>query len=773
MKLLFDFRSYQISKYRGVGRYILSLAESIVDIEDVELSVLYSSELAPMDLNKTFLNKVTTYCYENFSNYKIDGKFDFFIKGNFFEKTKDISYIFPLQVLTVCKDIVGINYDLIPLIFAGDYLCNAIKIEQYLSWLTYLNYASHIFCISECTKKDSIKYLHRPSTDFTTIYGGADSKKFKSKNSDKEYNSQERTNNIVFIAGADKRKNYHGATRAFAQAYETGQLPNDAKLYLICNVNNSFIKDVEKELKNYKAKIGEQVIITGFISDEDVVNLLSNARASIFASFYEGLGLPILESYIAGTPCFASNLSSTKEFINEESGFNPYNNEEFTNIIIKIYKDEDFLKQSLNYGRSIVKNFNWNNSATIMIQKLKELKSVNKQREQSEKIAVFTILPPETSGIAPYSYKLFTIEQEKYDVFSNISSEFNYKNLLLGEQVKNIYPLDMFEYFNFKVHYKQKLFVLGNSYHHKEILKTAINTQKDNNRCLYLHEAFILDAFFALFNYKFEDCKKFIKYWYPEANNEITNFADLYKTANEKIIFGIRPLINLTGIRHIIVNNETCKNLIKQELSENEFAKLKIEVLFHPVEKYLNIKHINLKDTNSQVVIGSFGAPNYRKMTDKIIEAVKLLNTKFPKKFKLVLAGYLVRDFLNKNKLDYDFIQAFNAPKDEDLLAIMNSVDLSIQLRADLHGETSGCICQLLGLKQKVLTNKGFVSEEYAKYCAEIIDNNITTKDLANKIEWLISKDLKLDFEKVIRDFSYESLSQKIYSNLKNENDSK
>ena len=56
-----------------------------------------------------------------------------------------------------------------------------------------------------------------------------------------------------------------------------------------------------------------RISTTGFVSDYDKYRLLVGAEATVFPSFFEGFGLPVLESLSVGTPCVASFSSSIPE----------------------------------------------------------------------------------------------------------------------------------------------------------------------------------------------------------------------------------------------------------------------------------------------------------------------------------------------------------------------------------------------------------------------------------------------------------------------------
>ncbi len=68
---------------------------------------------------------------------------------------------------------------------------------------------------------------------------------------------------------------------------------------------------------------GTDVILTGFVSDQTLGRLFAGCMATVFPSLYEGLGLPVLESYAFGKPALASDSSSLRELVPEPCRFDP------------------------------------------------------------------------------------------------------------------------------------------------------------------------------------------------------------------------------------------------------------------------------------------------------------------------------------------------------------------------------------------------------------------------------------------------------------------
>jgi alpha-1,3-rhamnosyl/mannosyltransferase len=116
----------------------------------------------------------------------------------------------------------------------------------------------------------------------------------------------------------------------------------------------------------------DSVKILEYIPDSELASLISKSRASIFPPYLEGLGLPILESYAAGTPCFTANTSSTKEFADKESLFNPFDINDIADAFAKIYTDDALCKRNLEYGKKILKGLSAENIIRKILNKLHE-----------------------------------------------------------------------------------------------------------------------------------------------------------------------------------------------------------------------------------------------------------------------------------------------------------------------------------------------------------------------------------------------------------------
>lgn len=101
------------------------------------------------------------------------------------------------------------------------------------------------------------------------------------------------------IGGTSPHKNTEGCIEAFLAS---GLTEN----YMIVS---GMSEDSDLAIK-YRSN---NIIFTGWISDELVATYYRNALAVVFPSFCEGYGLPIIEAFTYGSPLITSNLNPMKE----------------------------------------------------------------------------------------------------------------------------------------------------------------------------------------------------------------------------------------------------------------------------------------------------------------------------------------------------------------------------------------------------------------------------------------------------------------------------
>ncbi|MGV3561018.1 glycosyltransferase family 4 protein [Larkinella arboricola] len=160
---------------------------------------------------------------------------------------------------------------------------------------------------------------------------------------------------ILAVSSLDPRKNFKGLIQAFQQA----KFP-DTKLVIVGAAHKVFADSGLKEL----IENDPSIIFTGYLSDEQLVNLYQHALFFAYPSFFEGFGIPPLEAMSCGCPTLVSDTTSLPEVCGDASVYvDPYNIGSIRDGLVKLYSDEALRKTLVEKGRSRVERFSWQQSA--------------------------------------------------------------------------------------------------------------------------------------------------------------------------------------------------------------------------------------------------------------------------------------------------------------------------------------------------------------------------------------------------------------------------
>jgi len=208
-----------------------------------------------------------------------------------------------------------------------------------------------VIAVSGATKKEILKNLKIPEEKITVVYEAlpGDVFSFEKANSHNELSKLKTRLGLekpyFFASGSlAPRKNTERIFSAFDSFYR----------------KNDFQLVVAGECRP-KLNLPPGVVLTGFISREDYLLLLSGAEALVYPSLYEGFGLPVLESFALGVPVVTSNVSSLPEVAGEATVLvNPESVEEIAaGMEIALKNKNDLVKK----GKEQVKKFSWQKCA--------------------------------------------------------------------------------------------------------------------------------------------------------------------------------------------------------------------------------------------------------------------------------------------------------------------------------------------------------------------------------------------------------------------------
>lgn len=177
--------------------------------------------------------------------------------------------------------------------------------------------ADKIITVSENSKRDLIKFLKAPENKITVVYNGVDQKKFHKMDERRATSILEKrgwpTDFILYAGTIDHPgKNAMAVVKSFEELKRTGRFNGQCVLAGMPGSGFEFVEEYIKE-SEYK----NEIVITGFVSDEELVALYSMCSTFVFVSLYEGFGIPPLEALSCGAKVVVSSTSSLPEVVGD------------------------------------------------------------------------------------------------------------------------------------------------------------------------------------------------------------------------------------------------------------------------------------------------------------------------------------------------------------------------------------------------------------------------------------------------------------------------
>jgi len=171
--------------------------------------------------------------------------------------------------------------------------------------------ADHIVTLSKFSADDIAQRYRVPRDRITVTYlAASDRFRPRDKHECQEYLARTygiEATFILYVGRLQARKNLPRLIEAYAQARRHGVAE---KLVLVGK------RDFQAALLESRIKelgLESFVLIPGYVSHEDLPLFYNAAEVFVFPSFFEGFGLPVMESMASGLPTITSRESSLEE----------------------------------------------------------------------------------------------------------------------------------------------------------------------------------------------------------------------------------------------------------------------------------------------------------------------------------------------------------------------------------------------------------------------------------------------------------------------------
>jgi glycosyltransferase involved in cell wall biosynthesis len=133
-----------------------------------------------------------------------------------------------------------------------------------------------------------------------------------------------------------------------------------------------------------RSSVHDRVHFTGFVDDEDLVQLYGASDLFAFPSFYEGFGLPILEAMACGRAVVCSNTTAMPEVVNASALlFDPRSTQDMARAIIDVLVDPELRVRLERQGLHRASMFSWRRAAEQTLNVYYDVAGARRVRETS------------------------------------------------------------------------------------------------------------------------------------------------------------------------------------------------------------------------------------------------------------------------------------------------------------------------------------------------------------------------------------------------------
>jgi glycosyltransferase involved in cell wall biosynthesis len=218
--------------------------------------------------------------------------------------------------------------------------------------------AEHIFTVSDFSKSEIVKWYRAIPENVTVTYLG--SEHFFRLEADHPALTRFGIPGkyILAVGSHNPNKNFHRIVEAARHVGATG-----AHLVVAGGYDNRVYRE--------RMSLPDSVRVLGYVSDSELKALYESAECFVFASLYEGFGLPALEALSSGCPVVVSHAASLPELFGGAACFcDPYEVEDIAAAIEQAIK---LRRGRTDHLKAFARKFSWEKCAREILEVLRSL----------------------------------------------------------------------------------------------------------------------------------------------------------------------------------------------------------------------------------------------------------------------------------------------------------------------------------------------------------------------------------------------------------------
>lgn len=698
MKVVFDLLGVQNRDHgeRGIARYVTNLALAIeAEFPNLVDHYLVHSDLPIPGSMNPILASGKAIRADDLTNPALSPTSGgVFLCGSLFELEQPMSRVLPTWARSPHWRRAVVLYDLIPLRFSSQYLADRSLRLRYETRVQALKMFDHLLSISQASADDAVELAEIDPSKVSSIGAGADPQfrlpsGSQAAATDRVVNGGRfpglRSGYVLFPTGFDFRKNIDGFVRAYAAL--SPNLRQKHQLVMMCGLNGA----QEAFMGELMAEVGlgrEDLILTGRVSDSDLVVLNQGAHLVVFPSLYEGFGLPVLEARQCGAAVLCGDNSSLREIQPDpRARFDASSVASMTGAMSATLGAPGEVERLRNMP---IPQFSWPDSAIGSAGVIEQLsKSVDPA--PLPRLGIISPLPPQQSGIATYTTRLVEHLQHYADITVFVEPDESGQALPLAPSGVEVLPLrQLSATIEGGGAFDELLYFMGNSRFHVG----AFGALKSHPGVVLFHDVRMSGLYnesVRLGRNGIDSVGSKLATMYPNRYRPSLEAATVI-SPSDAARFGLLMCAEIAQTAtKVLTHSRYAATLLALD------AGVEAEVCFPLPAPAIDPPSSDAVD----LIISSFGVVDPAKKPEAVIEAVadvRRLQPNVHLNFVGPIDPAYERDLTGLIKsLDLGSVVSFSGHLDDvDFSAAQRSTNIAVQLRAQSNGESSAAVAELL-----------------------------------------------------------------------------
>jgi len=720
---------------RGIPRYVAEHARALVDLDDrgaigrvvVDRGLPLTSTLVPLAGSGRLVFTDTP---------PADPPRLYHVMSPF-ELERPLAGLWPSWARASRTRLVMTVYDVIPQLFPDVYLTDRPTRTRYQSRLAWLRRADHVLAISQATAADTERIGGVPADRITVIDAGV-STSFAGAHEGPEQalrSLERRLPNLrpgfaLYVGGFDPRKNMERLIAAWGLLAPA--VRREHQLVITCRLLPEELA-VLRRAGDAAGLTEDELIITGYVTDPELAALYHSCLLFVFASYYEGSGLPILEAMSVGLPVVASAASTTPEILGDDEGtFDPHDEHDMARVIAQALTDAPLRERLRERSRRRSALFTWQHVARRSLEGYDKAlaRPTRGRRRRRPRVALVTPWPPTESGVATYSGNLAAALAQHADLDVVVDGVAADRPAPPGAR---LLPANAFRTAAALRNYDRVVHCMGNSAFHGHVYELL----REHGGTVLLHDV-RLTGFFGWYagqEHPIDPVGRLgerLRHAYPDRIGP-GGYAHQPPDWTEQLRLGLMLAGELAHhTQRFVVHSRHAADLLAADLRG---PRPPVDVIPHA---FPSPAPASAADRNGAHVV-SFGIVSTVKGTHRLLDAFALVHAERPDS-RLTFAGggepselAELRDRIDALNLR-DAVTVTGYLDDVAWATLFREATLAVQLRETTNGETSGTIVECLAAGLPVIGTAMGWPRELPAEMIELVPLDVTSPALADAI---------------------------------------